>query len=236
MSDKLETNTPQTDGPETSTPSMAMVRTLGMVSVICGIIIVGVYQFTLPAVNANKKLALERQVFKVIPHAKSVVAYFADAKGIVPAGGQELAPAGAVIFYAVYDAADKLAGIAAEASSAGYADQVRVLYAYDVDKQAISGIGVISMRETPGIGDKIITDQAFLKNFEALDVRVNAEMNALANAVKTVKHGSKTNPWQVDAIAGATVTSKAVGRGINESAQTLLPRLLPHLDKLRNPS
>ena len=224
------------DTPEINTPSFAMVRTLGLVSVICGIIIVGIYEFTLPAVNANKKLALERQVFKVLPNAKTVVPYFATAGGVMPAEGQDLPPAGAVIFYAVYDAANKLAGIAAEASSSGYADQVRVLYAYDVEKQAISGIGVISMRETPGIGDKILTDQEFLKNFEALDVRLSDDLKSLANAVKTVKHGTKASPWQIDAIAGATVTSKAVGRGINESAQALLPRLFPHLDKLRNPS
>lgn len=224
------------DAPENETPSLAMIRTLGLVSVVCGVIIVGVYQFTLQAVNDNKKLALERQVFKVIPSAKKVVTYFANQSGITPAQGQDLPPAGAVTFYAVYDEANKLAGIAAEASSAGYADQVRVLYGYDVDKQAITGIGVISMRETPGIGDKIITDQDFLKNFQALDVRLNAEQSALANEVKTVKHGTKQNPWQIDAIAGATVTSKAVGRGINESAQHLLPKLLPHLDKLRNPT
>jgi Na+-translocating ferredoxin:NAD+ oxidoreductase subunit G len=224
------------DTAEINTPSFAMVRTLGLVAVICGIIIVGIYQLTLPAVNANKKLALERQVFKVIPNAKRVVPYFATANGIASAEGQELAPAGAVIFYAVYDAGDKLAGIAAEASSSGYADQVRILYAYDVIKQAITGIGVISMRETPGIGDKILTDQDFLRNFEALDVRLSDDLKSLANAVKTVKHGTKTSPWQIDAIAGATVTSKAVGRGINESAQTLLPRLQPHLDKLRNAS
>jgi electron transport complex protein RnfG len=90
------------------------------------------------------------------------------------------------------------------------------------------------MRETPGIGDKVITDLAFLKNFEALDVRVNAEMTALANAVKVVKHGAKQNAWEIDAIAGATVTSKAVGRGINESAQKLLPKLFPHIGELKS--
>jgi electron transport complex protein RnfG len=211
-----------------------MVFALGLVATICGILIVGIYQITLAPVNANKKLALERQVFKVLPNAKSVVPYFATASGITSAEGQELAPAGAVIFYAVYDAANKLAGIAAEASSSGYADQVRILYAYDVNKQAITGIGVIAMRETPGIGDKILTDAAFLKNFEALDVHLSDDLKSLANAVKTVKHGTKTSPWQIDAIAGATVTSKAVGRGINESAQNLLPRLLPHLDKLKS--
>jgi electron transport complex protein RnfG len=224
------------DNPQTTTPSLAMVRTLGLVSVICGVIIVGVYQYTLPAVNANKKLALERQVFKVIPNAKKVVTYYATESGIVVAEGQEHPPAQAVIFYAVYDGTNRLAGIAAEASSAGYADQVRVLYAYDVEKQVITGIGVVSMRETPGIGDKILTDTAFLQNFTALDVHLTADLQSLANAVRTVKHGTKSNPWQIDAIAGATVTSKAVGRGINESAQTLLPRLLPHLEKLRNPS
>lgn len=219
---------------EPNTPSFAMVRTLAMVSAICGIIIVGVYQLTLPAVNANKKLALERQVFKVIPDAKRVETYFASTSGIVAAEGRDQPPAGAVMFYAVYDGAGQLAGIAAEGSSAGYADQVRVLYAYDTKKQAITGIGVVSMRETPGIGDKILTDADFLRNFTALDVQLSSDMQSLANAVKTVKHGTKSSPWQIDAIAGATVTSKAVGRGINESVETLLPRLVPHLEQLRN--
>ncbi len=65
-------------------------------------------------------------------------------------------------------------------------------------------------------------------------MRLNAEMNGLANAVKTVKHGTKTQPWQIDAISGATVTSKAVGRGINDSAQVLLPKLVPNIEKIRS--
>jgi len=38
------------------------------------------------------------------------------------------------------------------------------------------------------------------------------------------------------AIAGATITSRAVGKAINDSAQALLPRLVPNLDKLRSKS
>ena len=90
------------------------------------------------------------------------------------------------------------------------------------------------MRETPGIGDKILVDKDFLRNFEALDVRLSQDLKSLANAVKTVKHGSKQNPWEIDAIAGATVTSKAVGRGINASAQALLPKLYPRAEQLRS--
>ena len=58
-------------------------------------------------------------------------------------------------------------------------------------------------------------------------------MSALANEVKAVKHGTKTRAWEIDAIAGATVTSRAVGKAINDSAQQLLPKLLPQIEQLR---
>ena len=214
-----------------STPSAAMIRTLGLVATVCGVLIVSAYQGTLESVNANKKIALERAVFKVIPGAAKVDEYVAGAAGIQPAGAT--VPEGAVKFYAAYDQAGALKGIAAEGAAKGYADTVRVMYAYDPAKQAITGLGVVSMRETPGIGDKIYTDQAFLKNFEALDAKLSADLKGLANAIKVVKHGTKQNAWEIDAISGATVTSKAVGRGINESARKLLPLLVPNLDKLK---
>ncbi len=214
-----------------ATPSAAMIRTLGIVATVCGILIVAAFQGTLEPVAANKKLALERAVFKVIPGASSVKEFVAGSGGVEPAGA--VVPEGAVKFYAAYDATGALKGVAAEGGAKGYADTVRVLFAYDPARQAITGFGLVSMRETPGIGDKIITDAAFLKNFEALDVSLSADMKSLAHAIKTVKHGSKQNPWEIDAIAGATVTSKAVGKGINESAKKLLPLLVPHLDKLQ---
>ncbi len=214
-----------------TTPSAAMIRTLGLVATVCGILIVSTYQGTLEAVTANKKLALERAVFKVIPGATSVREFVVGTGGVQPAGAS--VPDGAVKLYAAYDSAGGLKGLAAEGAAKGYADTVRVLYAYDPRKQAITGLGVVSMRETPGIGDKIHTDAAFLKNFEALDARLTEDMKSLANAIKVVKHGTKQNPWEIDAISGATVTSKAVGRGINDSARKLLPLLLPHLDAVQ---
>ncbi|MDD5058958.1 MAG: FMN-binding protein [Sideroxydans sp.] len=214
------------------TPANRLVLTMGLVATICGILIVGAFEGTQKGIAENKRIMVERAVFKVLPGAASVREYVATAEGIQPLSGGNV-PQGAVKFYAAYDQAGSLKGIAAEAASKGYADVVRVLYGYDVNCQCIIGMGVVAMRETPGIGDKIITDAAFVKNFEALDVRLNSELSALANEVKTVKHGTKTNPWQIDAIAGATITSKAVGRGINESAQKLLPKLVPHIAELK---
>jgi len=215
-----------------ATPTTAMIRTLGLVATICGLIIVGAYQGSFSAVQENKRIALERAVFKVIPSAKSIGEYFATANGVTPASGDT--PPGAIRFYAGYDADGKLAGIAAEGAAKGYADVVRILFAWIPDCQCVTGFGLVSSRETPGIGDKILVDKDFLANFKELDVRLNADMSALANEVKTVKHGTKTQPWQIDAISGATITSRAVGRGINEAAQALLPRVAPQLDSIRN--
>ena len=209
-----------------------MIITMVLVATICGVLIVGAFEGTKAPIAENKRITLERAVFKVLPGAATVREYIATPAGVKPSG--ETVPADGVKFYAAFDQSGALKGIAAEAAGKGYADTVRLLYGYDVKCQCLIGIGVVSMRETPGIGDRILTDQAFLKNFEALDVRVNPEMSALANAVKTVKHGTKTNPWQIDAIAGATITSKAVGRGINESAQKLMPLLVPHLDAVKS--
>ena len=64
-----------------STPTAAMIKTLGLVSAICGLIIVGAYQSTFDAVAANKRIATERAVFKVIPAAKSIAEFVA-----LPAG------------------------------------------------------------------------------------------------------------------------------------------------------
>ena len=224
---------PEADVPES--PTGAMIRTLGLVSAICGLIIVGAYQGTYDAVAAHKRSATERAVFKVLPKAKSIAEFVAaPGGGVARVGAGDTANApGGVKFFAAYDDAGKLAGIAAEGGAKGYADTVRIMFGYQPDCQCVVGIGVVSMRETPGIGDKIITDREFLANFTGLDLKLKADLSALANEVKAVKHGSKTNAWQIDAIAGATITSRAVGKAINDSAQVLLPRLLPNLDKLK---
>lgn len=217
-----------------TTPTGTLLKVLGIVSAICGVIIVGSYELTLPAADANRQLALERAVFKVVPNAKSIVPYNALPEGgIEPAKAGGEAAANVAKFYAAYDEEGKLTGIAAEAGAKGYADIVRIMFGYDPACQCIKGIGVVSMKETPGIGDKILIDKDFQANFNGLDVRLKEDLQGLANEVKAVKHGTKTNPWQIDAIAGATVTSRAVGKGINDAAQFLLPKLVPNIEKLK---
>lgn len=205
-----------------------MIQVLGGIAMLSGFLVVLTFQLTLPRIEANRQRAIERAVFQVLPGAVERRDFLVDADGVRPAasGG----PGTRV--YAAYDAAGRLQGIAAEAAARGYQDIVRILYGYDPACQCITGFAVLQSTETPGLGDKITKDARFIANFP-LDARLAADGRQLANAIVTVKHGSKTGPWQIDAISGATITSAAVGKGLNNSAQSLLPRLHPHIEQLK---
>lgn len=216
------------------TPPAAMIRTLGLVAAICGAIIVAAYQGTYRAVQENKRIAVERAVFKVIPAAQSIVVYQALPDGRIEQASATATP-GAIRFYAGYDGRGRLAGIAAEGAAKGYADNVRILFAWDAAASQVTGFSVVAARETPGIGDKVGKDRDFLANFPLM-AQLAADGKTLAHEIRTVKHGTKTQPWEIDAIAGATITSRAVGKAINDAAQALLPRLVPHLSDLEKRS
>lgn len=216
--------------PAASTPAGAMLRTLGLVAGLSGFLVVLAYQLTLPLIEENKRIAIERALFKVIPGAASRRDFILS-DAAVSAADTDTAATG-VRLYAGYDKQGQLAGIALEAAAQGYQDVIRILYSYDPACECIRGIEVLKMAETPGIGDKIAKDPDFLKNFTALDARLNASGDDLAHAIVSVKHGSKTEPWQIDAISGATISCKAVARMLNDSARQVLPQLVNQLEQL----
>lgn len=200
--------------------SLRMVQVLGGIAMLSGFLVVLTYQLTLPRIQLNKQRAIERAVFQVVPGAVERRDFLVDENGVRPAS----AGGNGTRVYAAYDAEGKLKGIAAEAAARGYQDVVRLLYGYSPACDCITGFAVLQSTETPGLGDKITKDTKFLANFP-LDARVSADARSLANAIVTVKHGKKTDPWQIDAISGATITSVAVGKALNGSAQTLVPQL-----------
>jgi electron transport complex protein RnfG len=215
-----------------SVSAIRLIVVLGGIAMIAGILVVMTVQLTAARIAENKRHAIEQAVFQVIPGSTSRNDFIVDEKGIV--AHTETAEGGTMI-YAGYDAKGNLVGIATEAAAVGYQDKIHLLYGYAPVCQCITGIRVLKMAETPGLGDKIAKDPVFLANFKALDAQLNDVGDGLRNAIVTVKHGSKTQAWQIDAISGATISSKAVGRMLNDSAQRLLPRLLPHITSLKEP-
>ena len=203
----------------------SMLRTLGLVATLSGLLVVLSYRITLPIIEENKRLAIERALFKVIPDAVSRKDFVITDRGIEPAQ----ADLSGIALYAGYDQDGQLKGVALEAAAAGYQDVIRILYGYDPYCQCIRGIDVLKMAETPGIGDKIAKDPVFLENFTALEARPNPAGSGLENAIVLVKQGQKSEPWQIDSISGATISSKAIARMLNDSAQRYAPVILNNL-------
>ena len=74
---------------------------------------------------------------------------------------------------------------------------------------------ILESRETPGLGDRIYKDRDFVGAFRDLAIEPEIEL---------VKDGASA-PNQVDGITGATISSLAVVRIINQSNVEWLPRL-----------
>lgn len=210
-------------------PVWPMLVTLGLVAMLSGGLLVIAYHATLPAIQERHRQVLELGAAAVLPGAATRAGFDLTEDGLAPLAPGE--PRGTPVF-AGYDASGRLTALALQGAARGYQDLVRVIFAYDPGCACVTGFAVLESKETPGFGDRAMTDAEFLANFQALDARLDASGTALANPIRTVKHGRKRHPWEIDAISGATITSRAVGKAIHDAAAAQLPRLAPHLDRL----
>lgn len=202
----------------------SMVRAMVSIGVACGALIVVVFTLTRPVIERNRTAALERAIFEVLPAATRSATFVLGADDrLVPLVGK--AAAGAEVVHAGFDATGTLVGVAIPASGMGYQDTIRLLYAYTPSAHAVTGFTVLESRETPGLGDKIGFDPGFLANFERLEVLVDPATRAIVHPLEMAKHGEKQHPWQVDAITGATVSSRAVTQILAASTARWAPRI-----------
>lgn len=205
-----------------------MYRAMVGVGLLCGLLIVSVYLATKPVIERNKAEALQRAIFQVLPRASSSATFrLTDDGGFAAVEG---AAEGGQLVYAGYDDQRRLVGLAVEAQGMGYQDVIRLLYGYSFADDAIVGLRVLESKETPGLGDRIESDPDFTANFERLDVSLDAALQSIANPIVAVKHGQKDQPWQVDGITGATISSVAIADILRRSTGRWIPLLRNNID------
>jgi electron transport complex protein RnfG len=216
---------------EASTSSLRMILTMAAIGLACAVLIVFTFQVTFSRIENNKRIALEKAVFEVVPGAVEKVTF-----AVVDGTLRPLAPGTDAVekYYACYDADGELVGVAIEASGQGFQDVLRLLYGYSPREQAIVGLKVLESKETPGLGDKIESDARFKSNFEALNVEIAG--GGLVHPIELVKHGEKTDDWQVEAITGATISSRAVATILGKSAATSVPLVSENVPALEEGS
>lgn len=209
--------------------SSSLIVTLTLIAMLSGLLVVGMYEYTRPIIAENQRVATEKAIFDVLPSAASRLTFLLVDGRLVRSDDR----AGGTLIYAGYDSQGKLVGMALPASAQGYQDTIRILYGYDPQSGCITGYNVLKSTETPGFGTQIETNADFLANFQCLDARVDNSLSALLHVIRTVRHGSKQKAWEIDAISGSTITSNAVGRMLNQSAQALHPVIARNLQFLQ---
>jgi Na+-translocating ferredoxin:NAD+ oxidoreductase subunit G len=190
-----------------------VVGTLTVAGLVSGLAIVSAFQATLPRIQKNQAEALERAVFKVLPGASRMerLAWDGSRLQVAVAGKGELADT----IFSGYGADGAILGFAVPAGGPGFQDTIRVIYGLDPAGAKVLGMEVLESRETPGLGDRIYKDEKFVAEFHDLVVEP---------VIRLIK-GHGTAPNEVDAITGATISSTAIVRILNNANAVWRPRL-----------
>jgi Na+-translocating ferredoxin:NAD+ oxidoreductase subunit G len=112
--------------------------------------------------------------------------------------------------------------IAFESAGRGYGGNVGLMVGVNMDEDRLIGVNVTTHSETPGMGAKAKDDPSFSSQFKGLGA---------ADPVNVTKDGGKIN-----AISGATITSRAVCSGTSEAIvmyQRLKPQILDHVKAIK---
>jgi len=159
-----------------------LVITLTVIGIISAIALSFVYQWTTPYIEEHQAEAQKKAINAVLPQAEEV---------------KEVEKAGQT-FYEGYDSNGNRIGVAINASGPGYQNVIELMIGVNINVDKIYAIKILSHEETPGLGARINGDE-FKSNF------VDKEFGDY----DVVKRQAKTE-MEVEAIAGATISSKSV--------------------------
>lgn len=98
--------------------------------------------------------------------------------------------------------------VALETFGSGFGGPIGVIAGINVETDRILGVGVTTHSETPGIGSQIQTSPSFLMRFKGMPISSAFQV--------------KADGGGIDAISGATVSSRGVCAAMVEAAETYL--------------
>jgi electron transport complex protein RnfG len=197
-----------------SVPSAKLLMTLGGAGAVAGLAIVAVFGWTEPTIRAYKAEVVRLAVQEVLDEPERFDTLYVIDDILTLARPEGSRPEEFERVYAGYRG-EELVGYAIASGEPGFQDIVRLIFGYDRAAGNILGMRVLESKETPGLGDKIEKDQAFVTQF----------VGALAPLVGVTPRSAKGDPHEIDMITGATISSRTVIRIINNAIDRLDPLL-----------
>lgn len=194
-------------------PALRLLGTLGVAGALAGLLLVLVNQWTEPRIEAHRAAVLEAAIHQVLGGPDRYETLF-----VVDGALTDQLPAGVDSadveqIYVGYDGSGSSVGLAIPGRKPGFQDVIRLIFGFDPASGQVLGMKVLESKETPGLGDKIEKDSAFVGAFAG----VHAPILGL-------KAGSGTGDrHEVDMITGATISSRTVIAIINERVDELRP-------------
>ncbi|MDE3127991.1 MAG: RnfABCDGE type electron transport complex subunit G [Gemmatimonadota bacterium] len=195
-----------------STPAWRLLLTLVVAGAAAGWLIVSVYNATLPAVERHAAEQVNEAVRQVLKApARWDTLYLVD--GALTSKRPASVNAETPMAFVGYDAGGRRIGAAITAAEPGFQELVTLMIGFDPATGALTGYDVLDQQETPGLGDRIESDTDFTRQFPG---RV-APLVGVKRAPAT--------PNEVQTITGATISSRAVVRIINDAVARWRPLL-----------
>jgi len=215
---------------DTPSSSFKIVFVLATIATICGVLIAIAVQVTRPLILRNQQLALKKAILEIIPEANKIEEFYVNKTGQIEEPLNKLNLKDYDRYFAVFGEDKKLIAVMFEGKGRGYADEIKILFAYDPVDESLVGIKVTSSNETPGLGDQIKSNLSFLANFVHLPLaKILFEDEHKIEAVK----GEIQHEWEISVIAGATVTSQAVANIVSISGRKAIPVIKDNLEIIK---
>lgn len=191
----------------TDVRSWKLIAMMTGAGAIAGLLIVSAYKMTLPRIEEHQGEVMQAAIREVLKAPASYdTLYLAGGKLVktLPSGASAKTTEKV---YLGHDASGRRVGFALGGTENGFQDPVTVMFGYDAGARKVIAMKVIANKETPGLGNKIETDSAFVNGF--------ANASTPLNGVK--KDRGKSGPTDVVMITGATISSRTVIRIINNA-------------------
>lgn len=178
---------------------MEIMRMIVVLSLICGL-----SGLTLATIKDATKTKIEEQVLTYVqgpaleevlpPHDNNPIA---QRKSFEMPDGTRI-----TIFPATSDG--KLEAVALESSAKGYGGDIGVMVGFNAGEETLSGIGITTMKETPGIGSRV-TESSFTGEFR------NQPLGSIT---------LKGQGGPIDGVSGATYSTAGVINAVNKAIST----------------
>jgi electron transport complex protein RnfG len=178
---------------------MKITLSLVLIFIAAGLIIGMTYKYTSPVRFVAEKKEKEEALKAMAPEATDPI----KAAGTWTVHGKSFE------YYTATSGAKPVAYIASTAGK-GYSSYIQMLVSLGTDMK-VKDVKILHHGETPGLGDQVEDRKLFLDQFKGKGVA----------QLVLIKGETKEN---IQAISGATISSRAVTNGVKDAVQTLVDK------------